>query len=297
MLSKYLNPQNDTAFKKIFGSEKNKDILIAMLNAVLKNQFHKPIQDVQFLKTIQDPEVAWQKQSIVDVLCKDKDGCQYIIEMQVADTGGFQKRAQYYASRAFVNQMEKGEDYKNLKKVIFLAFTNFSVFPKKNDYKSEHITVDKKTSEHDLGLITFTFVDLPKFKKELKKELGELTLEEKFYFFLCEADDINKDQFEILIKKHKIIEKAFDALDFFYWTEEEKNLYDQNEKRKRDNKAVWNFSIEKANKIGEERGVKIGEEKTILKLAKKMLSKGEDIAKIVDLTGLSFDVVKNLSSS
>ncbi len=81
LASKYLNPKNDLAFKQIFGEKKNKDILIAMLNVVLKNQLHKPIKQVEFLKTSQDPRVAVEKQSIVDVLCEDQDGCKYIIEM------------------------------------------------------------------------------------------------------------------------------------------------------------------------------------------------------------------------
>ena len=100
---KYLNPKNDMAFKRIFGTEKNKDILINMLNAVLKSQLHKRIEEIQFLTPIQDPETAGSKQSIVDVLCKDKDGCKYIIEMQVSPVRGFEKRAAYYAAKAFVN--------------------------------------------------------------------------------------------------------------------------------------------------------------------------------------------------
>ncbi len=61
MITKYLNPQNDLAFKRICGQEKNKKILLAMLNAVLKNQLHHDIEDVVFLKTAQDPDIASQK--------------------------------------------------------------------------------------------------------------------------------------------------------------------------------------------------------------------------------------------
>ena len=81
MINKYLNPQNDVAFKRISGHPKNKDILMAMLNEVLKNQLSKPIQHVEFLATIQESETAAKKQSIVDVLCEDQDKRQYIIEM------------------------------------------------------------------------------------------------------------------------------------------------------------------------------------------------------------------------
>jgi hypothetical protein len=88
-----LKSKNDIAFKRIFGSEKNEDILIAMLNCVLKGQLCSPIKKVEFLPTFIEPEAMAKKQSIVDVLCRDSDGCRYIIEMQVAESKGFEKRA------------------------------------------------------------------------------------------------------------------------------------------------------------------------------------------------------------
>ncbi len=99
-----------------------------MLNAVLRNQLHHDIEDVVFLKTEQDPDIASQKQSILDVLCRDEDGCQYIVEMQIAHTEGFEKRALFYASKAYVSQAEVGKKYHNLKEVIFLAFTNYILY-------------------------------------------------------------------------------------------------------------------------------------------------------------------------
>ncbi|MCE2991925.1 MAG: Rpn family recombination-promoting nuclease/putative transposase, partial [Candidatus Jidaibacter sp.] len=108
MISKFLDPKNDFAFKKIFGTEKNKDILIHFLNDIVNFKQGGPIQDVTFLKTIQDPETAAQKTSIVDILCKDEKGNQYIVEMQVAKEKGFEKRAQYYASKAYISQAYEG---------------------------------------------------------------------------------------------------------------------------------------------------------------------------------------------
>ncbi|HEV3270269.1 MAG TPA: PD-(D/E)XK nuclease family transposase, partial [Candidatus Rhabdochlamydia sp.] len=79
--SRYLDPKNDIAFKKIFGSEKNKDILIHFLNDILSSFKKNHIVDVEFLPTILNPETAKQKLSIVDALCKDENGAKYIIEM------------------------------------------------------------------------------------------------------------------------------------------------------------------------------------------------------------------------
>ncbi len=77
-LSKFLDPRNDLCFKKIFGTEKNKNILIHFLNDILRFTEINAIQEVEFLSTIMDPEVASDKQSIVDVLCKDSHGNRYI---------------------------------------------------------------------------------------------------------------------------------------------------------------------------------------------------------------------------
>jgi predicted transposase/invertase (TIGR01784 family) len=136
---KLLDPKNDVAFKRIFGSEKNKDILIHFLNDMLVFKDKVPIEDVIFLSPIQDPELAIKKTSIVDVLCKDSHGNTYIVEMQVAKTKGFEKRAQYYASKAYCSQVKVGEHYKNLKEVIFLAIADYMMFPEKEALKSDHV--------------------------------------------------------------------------------------------------------------------------------------------------------------
>ena len=101
MFTKFLNPKNDLAFKRIFGSEKNKDILIHFLNDIF-GRTTNPIEDVIFLKTAQEPKVAAQRVSIVDILCRDTQHNRFIIEIQVAHESGFIKRAQYYAAKTYI---------------------------------------------------------------------------------------------------------------------------------------------------------------------------------------------------
>ena len=112
---------------------------------------------------MQDPEIAAKKESIVDVLCVDQLGRQHIVEMQVAQTTGFIKRAKYYAAKAYTNQLNKGVDHEKLREVIFLAIADFTLFPKKKAYKSDHVILDKENHEHDLKDFSFTFLDLSKF--------------------------------------------------------------------------------------------------------------------------------------
>src|SRR3989338_9119218 len=181
MFTKYLDPKNDIAFKKIFGTEKNKEILIHFLNDMITFKENSPIISVTFLKTSQDPETALKKTSIVDILCKDEKGNQYIVDMQVAKEKGFEKRAQYYASKAYISQANAGEAYHDLKEVIFLAISDFEMFPNKAAYKSDHVILDKESHENDLKDFSFTFVELPKFRKDID-HLSNMT-EKWCYFF------------------------------------------------------------------------------------------------------------------
>jgi len=92
-LSKFLDPKLNLTFKKIFGTEKNKNILIHFLNDILGFTEIDTIQEVEFLSTYMDPEIASDKQSIVDVLYRDSSGFRYVIEMQLARDRSFEKRA------------------------------------------------------------------------------------------------------------------------------------------------------------------------------------------------------------
>ncbi len=209
MLQRYLNPQNDIAFKRLFGQEKNKELLLALLSEVLEGQIKDPLKEVHFLPPFQEPEVVEYKQSIVDVLCRDEKGTQYIIGMQVAHQKVFCERAQYYIARAFSSQMKKGGKYEHVKGVIFLAFCNFVLFPSKQHYKSEIGSWDNETRSHQLDKLDFTFVELPKFQKQYHKEISELTQEEKFYYFLVHAPETKPEQLAVLTKQDKVMKKAY----------------------------------------------------------------------------------------
>lgn len=221
-MKKYLDPQNDLAFKKIFGQEKKKEIPISFLNAVFNLEGPDRIIDLDFLDAVQAPEIAARKESIVDVLVRDQKGAKYIIEMQVAKIEGFEKRAQYYAAKTYCTHFNVGNPYVDLKKVIFLAITSYEVFPDKQGYKSDHVVLDKVTLENDLKDFSFTFVELPKFNKTLE-ELE--TLEDKWYYFLKHAEE--SDTVAFSLKKNHEIQEAFHILEKNSWTESELREYER----------------------------------------------------------------------
>ena len=292
-ISKFLDPKNDVAFKKVFGSEKHKDILIHFINDVLELKDNDQIDEVEFLSTIQDAEIASKKQSIVDVLCRDKNGVQIIVEMQVAPTKGFEKRAQYYAAKAYSRQLNKGQEadglYENLKAVIFIAIADYIVFPDKTEFKSEHVILDKNSHEHDLQDFSFTFVELPKFKKEKIEELNT-TLDKWCYFFKYAAKTSEADMAKIG-SSYKTIGDAYEIVNQYNWNEQQLLAYERETKRVWDNRSVLEFQLDKAKAEGMEQGMEQG----MLKIAKDMTTKNYPLSEISALTGLSIDSIKELN--
>ncbi|MEK7654947.1 MAG: Rpn family recombination-promoting nuclease/putative transposase [Pseudomonadota bacterium] len=264
-IGKFLDPKTDIAFKRIFGTEKNKDILIDFLNDVLQKSGDSWIVDLEYLPTIQDPTIALLKTSAVDILCREQSGVRYIIEMQVTKTIGFEKRAQLYAAKAYCNQLNKGGKYETLKEVVFLALADHMMFPKKSDYRSEHVLLDKVTLENDLTGFSFTFIELPKFKKTLEECTSGM---EKWFYFLIHAEESNAQ--DVPLYEDPMIAKAYGELNAVNWTEAELNTYDETQMQIMNARAALDY----ATREGE------------LKVAKTLLEAGVSIDLILEKTGL-----------
>ena len=273
MISKYLDPKNDLAFKKIFGEEKHKRLPMAFLNAVFNLQGEDLIVDLEFLNTIQSPEVEARKESIVDVLVRDQKGSKYVVEMQVAKIEGFEKRAQFYAAKTYCSHFNAGNPYKELKKVIFLAITSYIAFPEKKGFKSDHLILDAETHEHDLQDFSFTFVELPKFNKkadELK------TLEEKWYYFLKHAEE--SPNIHAALAANPEIKAAYEVLERTHWSEKELLLYDKI--------AMSVADAQGALAAAKNEGLEEGRQEATLLIAKKLLDEGLPIETVVKITGI-----------
>ena len=286
MLSKFLDPKNDVAFKKIFGTEKNQDILIHFLNDMLVFKEGKPITKVSFLKTVQDPEIAAKKTSIVDIMCADEVGNQYIVEMQVAEGDGFIKRAQYYAAKAYISQLKVAGKYHTLKEIIFLAITNFIMFPEKKEFKSDHVILDKVTNEHNLKDFSFTFLELTKFEKT-KNELTSII--DRWSYFFKNAEDTSEKDLQQIIGRDLIIQRAYEELNKFSWSEEELLSYEAVIKREMDHQAI----LDKQYNDGKAEGIIEGEFEKAKSIAKDMLKESLDLNLIAKLTKLSIEEIKS----
>ncbi|ACN95173.1 hypothetical protein WRi_003690 [Wolbachia sp. wRi] len=236
---------------------------------------------------------------------------------QVAKTKGFEKRAQYYAAKAYSRQADKGDQYHNLKEIIFIAIADCVLFPNKSEYKSKHTIRDEDTNEHDLKDFYFIFIELPKFPKNKEDQLENIV--EKWVYFFRYADETSEEELEKIIGSDVIIKKAYEELNRFNWSEKEFIAYEQEIKRILDEQAVLAQKLddatekgrEEGKEEGKEEGIQIGHEKgraegiqigaekgekqAKITVAKNLLKAGVSIDIIAQTTGLTVDEVKDLS--
>ena len=168
----FINPKIDFAFKKIFGSEDSKDILISFLNALIY-EARPVIQDLEILDPYLAPKIRGIKDTYLDIKAKIIDSetgeeQTVIIEMQVLNLQGFEKRILYNAAKSYSIQLKKGQGYELLNPVIALTITDFVMFADLPNVTSRFVLKEKEFLIdyliHDIELI---FVELPKFKKGL----------------------------------------------------------------------------------------------------------------------------------
>ncbi len=278
--TKYLDPKNDLAFQKIFGDEKRKNIPISFLNAVLHLQGEDQIFDLEFINPLPLYSARGQKESVVDVLIKDQRGGRYIVEMEVSKTPGFEKRAQYYSAETYGQHLNEGGKYSDVKEIIFLALTSYNVFPKKTDYKSEHVIL--KIAGLDLKNFSFTFVELPKFTKKAE-ELK--TIEDQWYYFFKHARDSN--QIIPALASNSEIRNAYDSVERFGWTDQEIRSYDNNMMALMDARC----RLEAAYEEGLQQGIREGRKRLI----QNLLAENLPLATISEITGYSEKEIVSLA--
>ena len=287
----FADPKSDLAFKKIFGDENHKEILISFLNAILDFQGNRIIVDVTLVNPEQVPKIEEMKFTILDMLVINKNGERFIVEMQKRDNYDFTKRSLYYTSKAYIQQLGKKESYDTLKKVYFIGLLNFNMFDN-IDYVSRHLILNKETLKNDIKDFEFTFIELNKFQKEL----GELTNTlDKWVYFLKNAPKL--DMIPKEYENHKEFEEAFLIATKYNWTTKEMDVYDWVEKKERDatsEKSTAQRRLEEAEQKGKAEGKAEGEQQAKIEIAKNAILQGLDNTTISLVTGLSPDTIESL---
>ncbi|MBF0561424.1 MAG: Rpn family recombination-promoting nuclease/putative transposase [Alphaproteobacteria bacterium] len=185
---RFLNPKTDYAFKKIFGSDASRDILISFLNAVLDLTGTGTIVDVIILDPYQVPRIKGWKDSCVDVRAQDQKGRSFIVEMQVLVHAGLEKRILYNACKAYVGQIASAEDYSKLVEVIAITITDFVMFRElagTTGIFRLRASENPNVTHQDMALV---FVELPKFTKT---EAALETPLDRWLYFLKTAGSLD----------------------------------------------------------------------------------------------------------
>ena len=294
---KFLDVKTDYAFKKVFGIIENKDVLIKFLNSIIKFNHNSKIIDLDIVDPYNIPMLKGMKDSFVDVKAKLDDSTLVIIEMQVLNNEGFEQRVLYNAAKNYSIQLNKSEDYHLLNPVIALNIVDFIMFEDTKKIITNFQLLEKEEFIKYSDDIEIIFIELPKFKKELK-ELDNIV--EQWLYFLKNADSLEYIPQEF----DKAIQKALNTVNEASMSKEELEI----QHKRKDFISVQRMAVFKADNDGFKRGVEEGIEKGIergiekgkkeeqIKIAKNLLDVLDN--KTISLkTNLSIKEIENLRIS
>lgn len=283
----FINPFTDVGFKKIFGQEVTKDLLIDFLNDLLVDE--KEIKDIKFLDKELMPEYMGDRGVIYDIYCTTENGEEFIVEMQNRQQVNFRERALYYLSRTISRQGERGTDWKfNLKAVYGVFFMNFRLDNMPHRLRTDIILADRETHEQFSDKLRFIFIELPAFNKE--EEECETDFE-RWIYVLKNMETLKRLPFKA---RKSVFEKLEKIVDIASLSKEEREKYDESIKVYRDSLVTMAFAEEKGKKEGRKIGREEGHVEAQLEIARNLKSMGMDVDGICKATKLSIEDIEKL---
>ena len=276
---KYINPLTDFGFKKLFGTEPNKDLLIDFLNQILPERHQ--IKDLNYSRNEQLGQAELDRKAIFDLYCTGQSGERFIVEVQKAKQNYFKDRSIYYSSFPIQEQAKKGDwDFKQ-DPVYTVGILDFIFDDHKNEEELLHlIELKNQRCEVFYDKLKFIYIELPKFKKT------EEELENHFEKWLYVFRHLSELQDRPQQLQDRIFQKLFDAAEIARFTVEEREAYEESLKYYRDIKNVVDTSREE--------GIEEGKEERTLEIARELKKNGIPIDMIVKSTGLSKKEIEEL---
>ncbi len=311
MGERYINPYTDFGFKKLFGTELNKELLISFLNALFEEgeeetqgvKYDK-IVDLTYLNGEQLGRSATERRAIFDVYCETESGSRFIVEMQNVFQQFFKDRSVYYSSFPIRDMAKRGSDGQEawsyeLQKVYMVGILNF-VFSdsRKGDDAIRHdvMLMDVKTKEVFYDKLVYVYLEMPKFKKK-REEL--VTMYDKWLFVLKNLSRLMERPPEL---QERVFTRLFEQAEIAKFSKTEYSNYEDSLR------GYWDLTnaMGDAKKEGVEEGIVIGEERGMKKGieqgkkdgkredARIMKQKGLSIELIAEITGLPLSEIEEL---
>ncbi|MBF6655748.1 Rpn family recombination-promoting nuclease/putative transposase [Flavobacterium columnare] len=282
MKAKYINPFTDFGFKKIFGEEACKNLLIDFLNTLLPQ--HDQIKELSFKNTEQLGITDLDRKAIYDIYCQNEKGEKFIVELQKAKQNFFKERTIYYATFPIREQAEKGEWNYHLKSVYCIGILDFTF----DDYESEP---EKSEVVHTIKLknqngkvfydkLTYIYLEMPNFKKQETDLNSRL---DKWLYFIKNLEDFQNIP---TIFKDEVFTQAFEKAELANFGQWELDKYESSLKVYRDLKSIIDTAFDDGKEEGKIQG-KIETAKSLKKL-------GISIEIIMQSTGLTQEEINKL---
>ncbi|KJV90526.1 Rpn family recombination-promoting nuclease/putative transposase [Rickettsia bellii] len=210
-----VNPRVDLAFKKIFGVEENKDLLISLINSIVSSE--DQIKEVILLNPYNPKNFLNDKLSVLDIKAKGETGKMFNIEIQVTDEADYDKRPLYYWAKMYTQQLKEGANYSELNKAIGIHILNFTSITNTDNYHNAFHLTEKKSGITYFKDIELHTIELNKFASKAKEELSDLIKKVKssldiWVAFLTRNDLLNKDRLPKELN-NKELKKALNVLE------------------------------------------------------------------------------------
>ena len=276
---KYINPFTDYGFKRLFGEEPNKDLLLDFLNELLKKEQGK-ITELQYLKSENLATTELNRKAVFDLYCTNEKGEKFIVELQKTKQKFFKDRTIYYSTFPIREQAIVGSGWNfELKKVYTIAILDF-VFDEdkaqKDKFRYDVKLTEQETKEVFYDKLTFIYLEMPKFNKKVEELENRF---EKWLFILKNLHKLDRIPEKL---KEKIFLRLFETAEISKFTQKEYQEYEDSLKYYRDLKN----SLDTAKEEGKIEGK--------IEIAKEMLKNAENIQKIMKYTGLTEKEINEL---
>ena len=294
MIDKYINPHTDFGFKRLFGSEFNKELLISFLNAMFHGE--QNVQDVTYLNSEQLGDRIDARRAVFDVYCENDKGEKFIVEMQNVYQEFFKDRTIYYSTFPIREQAQRGGEWDfHLNPVYTIGLLNFNFADGLENAKRWHHEVklmEVDTHEVFYDKLTYIYVEIPKFDKN---ETELVTMYDKWMFVL---KNLSKLMQRPAALQERVFTRLFEQAEIAKFNQQEQKQYEDSMNAYRDIvnaiRTAEKTKFAEGRAEGRAEGIAEGRAEGFMEVAKKMLDKGMSVEVVADMTGLSLDEVFKL---
>jgi len=278
LVEKYINPFTDYGFKKLFGEEPNKNLLLDFLNELLREE-QGEIVDITYLKNEHLGSSQVDRKAIFDLYCQNEKGERFIVELQKTKQNFFKDRSVYYSTFPIREQAKRAEWDFCLNKVYLIAILDFTFDSKDKQvdkYRSDVFLKDNETNAVFYDKLQYIFLEMPRFQKSIDE------LSTRFDKWLYVIKNLNKLNCIPENLKERIFEQLFETAEIAKFTSEEMYQYEDSLKYYRDLKNSLDTAFDD------------GEKHKALSIARTCIQEGLDNTMISKLTGLDIQDIKAL---